>query len=72
VTVVVVTSNMARATAPGNVPLKQTDSGLAKDSVANVSQLVTIHRGLLEDPVGELPPAVLAEVDTGLRLALAL
>ncbi len=72
VTVVAVTSNPDLANAPGNVWIERSDSGLPKDSVANVSQLLSIDRAFLEDRAGTLPPSVLAEVDTGLRLALAL
>lgn len=72
VTVVALTSNLELVNGPGNVRLERSDSGLSKDSVANVSQLLTIDLAFLDDQAGELPPAVLAEVDSGLRLALAL
>ena len=44
VIVVLLTSNLRLAEAPGNVLLSTRDSGLSKDSVANVSQVVTIDR----------------------------
>lgn len=72
VTVVALTSNLALAKAPGNVRLDRSDSGLSRDSVANVSQLLTVDRAFLDEQAGELSPGAMAEVDSGLRLALAL
>ena len=45
---------------------------LPRDSVANVSQVLTIDRGRLTERVRRLPSRVVAQVDDGLRLALAL
>ena len=70
VIVAVVTSNLALAAAPGNVRLSKSDSGLAKPSVVNVSQVLTIDRDLLIDRVKALLPEVLTRVDAGLRLVL--
>jgi mRNA interferase MazF len=69
---VVITSNLRLAEAPGNVRLATRGTGLAKPSVANVSQVITIDKSLLSERVGRVPPAVMREVDEGLRLALAL
>lgn len=66
----VVSANLKLAHAPGNVFLGAAASGLGKDSVANVSQLVTIKRRFLSAPVGTLGGRLLREVDEGLRLAL--
>lgn len=49
------TSNLKWAKAPGNVSLSTRLTGLAKDSVANVSQLVTLDRNLLTEHTGKLP-----------------
>lgn len=49
------TSNLHWAGAPGNALLRADATGLPRDSVANVSQLVTLDRGLLTDYVGALP-----------------
>lgn len=65
-----VTSNLRMAAAPGNVELPGTL--LPKPSVVNVSQLLTIDRELLHDAIADLPSAVMAEVDAGLRLVLGL
>ena len=60
------------ADAPGNVLVKRGDSGLPKDSVVNVSQVLTIDKSFLVDHVRRLPARLLQEVDSGLRLALSL
>ncbi len=72
VIVAVITSNLALAEAPGNVRLAKADSGLAKPSVVNVSQLLTLDRSLLSGKSRLLPGAVLDKVDHGLRLVLGL
>lgn len=72
VIVAVMTSNLALGDAPGNVRIAKGDSGLARASVVNVSQLLTLDRSILAERVGMLPGAVLDRVDAGLRLVLAL
>lgn len=67
VIVVVITSNLRLARAPGNVLLPEYLSGLPHDSVANVSQLLTIDKTLLTDFVGVLPDSLLNRIDEGLR-----
>ena len=69
---VVITSNLRLAQAPGNVLLLSKDTGLAKDSVANVSQVITIDRSFLTEQVGVLPKHLLMSVEDGLRMVLAL
>lgn len=69
---VAVTSNLLLLEAPGNVLLPQQESGLSKDSVANVSQVVTLDRSFLRERIGHLPAPLMAEVDEGLRQILAL
>ena len=64
------TSNLKWAEAPGNVFLTRRSSGLPKDSVANVSQVVTIDRALLEERVGKLPRAKLKLILSGLDVVL--
>lgn len=72
VIVAVVTSSLALAEAPGNVRLARGDSGLAKASVVNVSQLMTLDRSILTERIRALPADVMHAVDQGMRLALAL
>jgi mRNA interferase MazF len=70
--VAVVTLNLSLAEAPGNVRVGKADSGLAKPSVVNVSQLFTVDRALLAERVRALPAEAMQRVDDGLRLVLAL
>jgi mRNA interferase MazF len=48
------TSNLKWVDAPGNVPLPARSTGLAKDSVANVSQIITLDRSVLTERVGRV------------------
>lgn len=72
VIVVVLTSNIALAQAPGNILLKARHAGLAKDSVVNVSQVITVDKQCLTEKVKKVEPSTMAEVDNGLRLVLAI
>jgi len=70
--VALLTSNLRRAEASGNVLCPARATGLPKDSVVNVSQLATVDKAALVERVGALPPRLMRRVDDGLRLALAL
>jgi len=72
VLVAVITSNLALSDAPGNVRLSKSGGGLSKASVVNVSQLLTMDRGLLGKRVGLLPARNMQRVDAGLKLVLSL
>ncbi len=72
VIVVILTSNIQLAEAPGNVLLPCKATGLRKDSVANVSQILTVDKTFLVERVGSLPKDLLEEVDEGLRAILYL
>jgi len=61
------TSNTRWANAPGNVELPARSTGLAKDSVANVSQLVTLDKVALTDRVGKVSRAKLNLVVDGIN-----
>ena len=67
---IVITSNISLAAAPGNVLLKSSNSGLHKDSVANVSQIVTLDRGSLTERVGKVPTAKLELILRGIDIIL--
>jgi mRNA interferase MazF len=69
---VVLTTNMKLADSPGNVMLSKKMTGLPKDSVTNVSQIITIDRYYLSDRVGILPARTMRRIDDGLRLVLSL
>lgn len=64
------TSNILWADAPGNVLLSGKTTGLPKDSVANVSQVITLDRSLLTERVGRIGPKHLAQVLHGLDVIL--
>lgn len=68
--VVPLTSNERLAAAPGNVALPAAATGLSKDSVANVSQIVAIDRELLTDRVGRLAEVHLDRILAGIDLLL--
>ena len=72
VVAVVVTSNLRLLDAPGNVLLPAKTSGLPKDSVANVSQVITLDRDFLVEPVGKIMGRMFKDVENGLRLVLSL
>jgi len=69
---VVLTSNTRLLDAPGNVLLPRKNTGLPKDSVANVTQIVTLDDDYLAERSGRVPPKLMAWVDAGLRLVLEL
>ena len=72
VLVAAITSNTALATMPGNVFLPVSASGLPRDSVVNVTALVALNKTDLTDWVGQIPQALMQDVDRGLRRVLAL
>ena len=72
VIVAVLTSNVVLAQAPGNVLLKARQAGLAKDSVINVSQVITVDKQCLTEKIKKLELSAMTNVDNGLRLVLAI
>ena len=64
------TSNLKWADAPGNVLLGAAQTGLPKDSVANVSQLVALDKSVLTDRVGKLPRPKVELILAGIDIAL--
>ena len=72
VVAVAITSNLRLADAPGNVELAAEESGLDRDSVVNVSQIVTIDKSELSDRAGQVEPATMRRIEAGLSLALDL
>ena len=64
------TSNLRWADAPGNVASPAVATKLAKDSVANVSQVVTLDKTLLTERVGKLPRAKVNLVLSGIDVVL--
>ena len=64
------TSNLAWADAPGNVRLRAQRTGLPKDSVVNVSQIVTLDRSLLAARVGRISRREFELVLAGIDIVL--
>ena len=69
---VVLTTRTRLHAAPGNVHLSSRDARPPKDSVANVSQVVTLDEEFLTERAGRVPQRVMARVDVGLKLVLGL
>lgn len=70
VVVCVITSNLKRARAPGNVLLDEREGNLPKQSVVNVSQLFTVDKNDLEEKIGRLSSKRVEEILAGIRLVL--
>ena len=64
------TSNLRWAAAPGNALLMSRVTGLPKDSVANVSQVVAVDKTVLDERVGKLPRAKVELLLSGLDVVL--
>ncbi len=64
------TSNLKWALAPGNVRLSARTTGLPKESVANVSQIIAIDKEFLKARVGKLPLLKLELLLSGIDIVL--
>jgi len=69
---VVLTSNIKLAQAPGNVLLSKKQTGLSKESVANISQIITVDKDYFTEKIGTLKDNLLKQVEEGIRLILCL
>jgi mRNA interferase MazF len=69
---VVLTANLRLVDAPGNVLVPAKLSGLPKDSIANVSQVVTLDKEFLTEPAGRIKGRLLSDIESGLRLVFGL
>jgi mRNA interferase MazF len=72
VIVAVITSNTGLAAMPGNVFLPAIATSLPRDSVVNVTAIVTLNKDDLDQRIGTVPQELLSEVDRGLRRVLHL
>jgi mRNA interferase MazF len=70
VVVCVITSNLKRAEAPGNVLLDEGEGNLPKQSVVNVSQIFTVDKNDLEEKIGKLSRKRINELLAGVQLVL--
>jgi mRNA interferase MazF len=64
------TSNMRWEDAPGNALLSSRLTGVPKDSVANVSQVLALDKELLTERAGKLPRAKLELILAGIDVVL--
>jgi mRNA interferase MazF len=69
---VVITSNIRLSQAPGNVLLPEKQTKLKKNSVANVSQVVTLDKSFLSKKIGKLNANLFQQVEIGIKLVLGL
>lgn len=72
VLVAAITSNTALAAMPGNTFLPASATGLPRDSVVNVTAVITLNKTDLSGRIGTVPPSLMTEVDRGLRQVLSL
>ena len=72
VIVAVITSNLRLAEAPGNFSVSKKDSGLAKESVVNISQLLTLDKSFLVEKSKKIPELKLIRLNEGLKLVLSI
>ncbi len=70
VIVAVITSNIGLSNAPGNFKLTKKSSGLDRESVVNVSQLLTLDKSYLNEKSGKLNTKQNQLLNYGLQLAL--
>jgi mRNA interferase MazF len=68
VVVCALTSNVRRAAAPGNILLKKGESNLPKDSVVNISQIITVDKSDLIEKIGSLSSSKMKQVVEGVKL----
>ena len=66
-----ITSNLDRAKAPGNVPLGRGEANLPKASVVNVSQVLTVDKSDLTELIGKLQAGTVKTIWSGLQLVLS-
>ncbi|MYC93815.1 MAG: type II toxin-antitoxin system PemK/MazF family toxin [Caldilineaceae bacterium SB0661_bin_32] len=65
-----ITTNLKRASAPGNVLLNRGEGNLPRESVVNISQVITLDRQILSERIGTLSPRRIQEIISGLRMLL--
>ena len=72
VIVAIITSNLRLVDAPGNFSISKKESGLSKESVVNVSQVLTLDKSFLSKKSGKLSSKKLLVLNEGLRLVLSI
>jgi len=70
VVVCALTSNLKRSKAPGNVLSRKGEGNLKKDSVVNISQIITVDKSDLVERIGSLSPSRVKEIIEGVKLLI--
>jgi mRNA interferase MazF len=70
VVVCALTTNLKRANAPGNILLKKGEGNLKKDSVVNISQIITADKSDLVEKIGSLSPSKVKQIIDGVKLLI--
>lgn len=70
VVVCILTSNLRRANAPGNVLLESGEANLLEQSVVNVSQVFTVNKSQLEEKIGTVSEARICQIINGVQLVI--
>ena len=70
VVVCALTSNLKRVKAPGNVLIRKGEGNLTKDSVVNISQIVTVDKTDLVEKIGSLSILKIADIIDGVKLLI--
>jgi mRNA interferase MazF len=65
-----ITSNLARAGLPGQVLVPAGEGNLPRDSVVNATQVITIDKRRLTQPIGRLSPERMREILDAIRVVL--
>ncbi len=72
VVVAMLTSNLALAAAPGNVFLQAGSAGLRRDSVINVTQILTLDKQFFIERIGTVDAQAMELVESGIKRVLGL
>jgi mRNA interferase MazF len=70
VVVCLITSNLRLSKAPGNVYLQKGEGNLPKDSIVNISQIITVDKSFLRDKIGTLPQFITEKIIDGVKLLI--
>ena len=70
VVVCALTSNLNRGRAPGNVILQKGEGNIKKDSVVNITQIITVNKSDLVERIGSLSQARVTEIIEGVSLLI--
>jgi len=68
VVICALTSNLKRAKAPGNTLLSKGEANLKKNSVVNISQIITVDKSDLIKKIGSLSPPRIEQIIEGVKL----